>query len=139
MEQETVDDLLAAWDAGGTIWTVEMGGLGPGYEQALQIAAVEFARAGKAMTRTDNDEADYKAFGALCDAALKSFDEQVGGLSGAQYGAAKWLAWRWCFGGGPKRLIEVFRAESAKRGEKSDRVIQCSRTYPVAPSVKVSA
>ena len=25
---------LRRWDAGDSIWTVEMGGLGPGYEQA---------------------------------------------------------------------------------------------------------
>lgn len=39
-----IKEWLRRWDAGETVWTVEMGGLGPGYEQALQIAAVEMVR-----------------------------------------------------------------------------------------------
>lgn len=129
-DQVTVNDLLAAWDEGSTIWTLEMGGLGPSYEQAIQIAAVEFARAGRILLRTGDDQADYKAFGVLCDAALKSFNDSIGGMSGAQYGAAKWLAWRWCFGGSPKALIDKWRAE---KPDEPDRVIQCSKFFPRAP------
>lgn len=33
---ETCEEALARWDAGETVFTAEMGGLGPGYEQAIQ-------------------------------------------------------------------------------------------------------
>src|SRR5687768_3007466 len=38
---ETVEDALRQWDAGETVFTVEMGGLGPGYEMAIQGLAFE--------------------------------------------------------------------------------------------------
>ena len=40
----TVKDLLDTWDSGSTIWSVEMGGIGPGYEQAIQVLMVELCR-----------------------------------------------------------------------------------------------
>src|SRR5581483_2130454 len=30
-------DWLARWDAGRAVWSIEMGGLGPGYEQCIHI------------------------------------------------------------------------------------------------------
>ena len=41
---KTVKEALVQWDNGGTLWTVEMGGLGPGYEQAIQIGTIELCR-----------------------------------------------------------------------------------------------
>lgn len=35
---------LKRWDANETVWSVEMGGLGPGYEQAIQITTAEILR-----------------------------------------------------------------------------------------------
>src|SRR5271166_5092790 len=35
---------LRRWDNGDSIWSIEMGGFGPGYEQALQICAIEIVR-----------------------------------------------------------------------------------------------
>jgi hypothetical protein len=90
---KTATELVEAWDRGEIVWTISMGGLGPGYEQALQIAAVEFARAGKDMSRTENDKADAERFDGICSEVMKTIDDKLGGLSGAQYGAAKWLAW----------------------------------------------
>ncbi len=37
MIHETAKDALAAWDRGEIVHSVEMGGIGPGYEQAIQI------------------------------------------------------------------------------------------------------
>src|SRR5688572_10010547 len=36
---------LERWDAGQTVFTIELGGLGPGYEQCIHIAAFEAIRA----------------------------------------------------------------------------------------------
>lgn len=33
----TNETALAAWDAGEPVWSCDMGGMGPGYEQCIQI------------------------------------------------------------------------------------------------------
>ncbi len=43
----TAQEALAKWDAGEILTSVEMGGIGPGYEQAIQIAIFEFIRRGE--------------------------------------------------------------------------------------------
>jgi hypothetical protein len=121
-----VDELIEAWDRGETITTLTMGGLGPGYEQAIQIAAVEFARATEGLDGTPNSEEASQAFRARCDLALKNHDEKLGGITGAMFEAASWLAWQWRFGtGGPEGLIE----RAKERGEEH-RIIFASRTFP---------
>jgi len=42
----TAQEALAKWDAGETLTSIEMGGIGPGYEQAIQIAIFEYIRRG---------------------------------------------------------------------------------------------
>lgn len=88
-EQDTVEDVLARWDAGDTIWSIECGGLGPGYEQALQILAVELMR--------DNKDAplpDAQSFPDWGNATVSRIDRGCLGFSGAQVGAAKQIAYR---------------------------------------------
>lgn len=121
-----LDEMLAKWDAGDTIWSVELGGLGPGYEQAIQIAAVEMARDGRAFAKTGDDDADHKAWDDLCTASARKHDDALGGLSGAQYGAARWLAFQWVANGGPAELQA--RAKAQNRD-----TIQVSRNFPRAP------
>ena len=41
----TNEDALAAWDRGETVWACDMGGMGPGYEQCIQIMGFEMLRA----------------------------------------------------------------------------------------------
>ena len=48
---------LERWDAGKPVWSVSMGGIGPGYEQALQIAAAETVRR---LITTQPDISDTK-------------------------------------------------------------------------------
>lgn len=126
---KTVSEQVEAWDRGESVWSIALGGLGPGYEQAIQIAAIEFARAATGMDRTFDEERDMAELTRRCDEALKRFDDQIGGITGAMYGAAKWLAWQWCFEGGPAALVE--RARESGKGE---RVIQVSKRFPRAPS-----
>jgi hypothetical protein len=130
----TAEKQLEAWDSGGTCWTLEMGGLGPGYEQALQIAAMEmlrlllrgFSRPPKLCFHADQ-ETRNRAF----EAAVKEFDGHDSlrdlRLSGAQFGAASWLALRFWVEG-PRSLLT--RAQG--RGH-ADRGIQVSRYFPEAP------
>lgn len=138
MYHKTVNEMLEAWDSGDSIWTIEMGGLGPGYEQAIQVMMVEFCRAGqdfkwpeKAEGESDEqfqkrwvDEKVSDRFGDLCDAALKPIDKQLGGVTGAMYGAAKSIAAQFLRFGPAKAL------ENAKAQGIEDRLILVSSFMP---------
>lgn len=122
-------EMLEQWDAGQPIWTIELGGIGPGYEQAIQVAAVEMTRDNHRAALPDGKEAANAEWDRLCSATLRKHDEALCGMSGAQFGAAKWLAYQWCHNGGPERLIE--RAKE----EKAD-TIMVSKAFPHAREVQ---
>lgn len=79
---KTVEDVLRRWDEGSSVWSVEMGGLGPGYEQCIQVLAMELIR---------NDRRDVPPLGAdwpgwrtWGDATIAKVDKWPGfGLPGA--------------------------------------------------------
>lgn len=127
---ETFSDLLAKWDGGQSIWSIELGGIGPGYEQAIQVAAVEMAREGMDVPLEGPKEGHDAIWKEVCNRALAKHNESLGGLSGAQFGAASWLSWKWVHGGGPAALIDDLKS----RGE-GDRMILVSRSFPHAVPV----
>lgn len=98
-------DIVSRWDAGRSIWSVAMGGFGPGYEQALQIAMIEFLR--HLVGGGTAEELDTDKLAPL-------------GLSGAQWGAARSLAGR-IFADGPQATLKAFG---------DDRKIQVGRDFP---------
>lgn len=104
-------DLLARWDAKKTVHTVEMGGLGPGYEQAIQIAAFEVLRALINMGTTEEaieDSERWPAIREVIDSVVfKRPPVSELGLSGAQVGAAINLAARFHVHGPIRVLKEV--------------------------------
>lgn len=122
-----VAELLRRWDAGESVWSIELGGIGPGYEQAIQVAAVEMARDGQNFKPTGDSEADGQEWRRICDESLRKHNESLG-LSGAQYGAASWLAYQWCHNGGPADLMK--RAETKFKESGEDRRIQISKAFP---------
>lgn len=81
---KTVNELLKAWDQGQSIWSIELGGLGPGYEQAIQVTAVEVARELRKLKRTRSKREDWEAAKKIRDEVIHRIDRTVGGLSGAQ-------------------------------------------------------
>jgi hypothetical protein len=90
----TAADLLAKWDRGATCHTIEMGGMGPGYEQAIQITMFEILRhllAAKYDAALWEDADVWKADREATDAAVSPIIKGLG-LSGAQWGAAFSLA-----------------------------------------------
>lgn len=116
---------LRRWDAGESIWSIEMGGLGPGYEQAIQVLAVEILRDWIDKPLPEKMPSDW------ADDTVKRIDYRLpdgkfacGGFSGAQVGAAKLLAHNWLLYG-PKFVHE--------RIDLKDRRIQVSNTWPRAP------
>ena len=86
-----IPEALARWDAGESLFSVEMGGLGPGYEQAIQIAFIELLRAcfGKVDAKS-NIEDVRKVLDEETHRISKEMDLR---LSGAQAGVAQNLAW----------------------------------------------
>lgn len=122
---KTGADWVARWDAGDIIWTIDMGGMGPGYEQALQTAAVEMVR-WFVKDKTDPaifaDEEEYPKLRDRMDDELFNGGPLSGmGLSGAQVGAARNLA---CFmyRDGPESVMADDRVK--------DRHIMISNKWP---------
>lgn len=122
-------EMLAKWDSDGIIWSIEMGGLGPGHEQCIQIMAVEFTRACIDLPlEGETEDERHKVFWAACEMAIKPINKDLGGVSGAQFGASAWLARMWLHETGPAGLIARAKAEGHE-----DRAIQITRAFPRAP------
>ena len=94
MSDMGIEQTVERWDNGETIWTVEMGGLGPGYEQAIQILMVEILRWFiDRPTDWDNEEWRKEANDRIDKEVVHVVNAWPGcGFSGAQVGAAKSLA-----------------------------------------------
>lgn len=120
-------DWLKRWDENKSVWSIEMGGLGPGYEQCIHITCAEMLRYFLAQNfdfdaiekagewETVRDQIDKEIFEIP---AVKSL-----GLSGAQYGAAMSLAGHF-YRKGPRGVM----TDKAVK----DRHIQVSREFPQA-------
>jgi len=131
---EECRELLAKWDGGEIVWTIEMGGLGPGYEQALQIAMIENLRF---MVNYPFDFAEYDSLREADEDAADSMYEKYRdardycvhfrpgasdmGLSGAQAGAAGSLS---------SRMARLGPAAVLKEVEEDRRRIMISREWP---------
>lgn len=120
-------DWLSRWDEGRGVWSIEMGGMGPGYEQAIQITAAEVLRHlldaeydSGAWQAAETWQRDRKS---IEDAGFANERVKTLGLSGAQWGAAVGLATA-LYRQGPR---QIFTDPKIK-----DRKIQVSRLFPVA-------
>jgi hypothetical protein len=116
---KTALDMLSRWDEGRTVWSVEMGGLGPGYEQAIQILMMEIIR-----DNINDPLPDDKTWQVWGNTTVYRLDEKIGGYSGAQVGCAKQLAFQF-LKFGPQYIFE----DLEKQGKK-DRQIQISKHFP---------
>lgn len=120
---QDAEEWLARWDRGEGVWSVEMGGLGPGYEQAIQITVAEILRwLLEQKPHADRFDNDWPALrdeisAAVC--AREAVDRL--GLSGAQWGAALSLA-TYLYRNGPVAMMEDEKI--------ADRHIQVSRNFP---------
>lgn len=111
---DTAAEWLRRWDAGETVWSVEMGGLGPGYEQCIQITAAEIVRFCLANAITENRQEHAFRHMHECP-TVKAL-----GLSGAQAGAALHLAFALLDRGPAGIMVEV----------DAERRIQVCRVFP---------
>ncbi len=119
---------LRRWDAGETIWTIEMGGMGPGYEQAIQVLAIEIVRDNLDTPVPEKPPQDwgYSTVERI-DRKLPDGSYSCGGFS---VGAARQLAYRW---------LTIGPAALQAKSDK-DRHIQASNIWPrVTPEVSDNA
>lgn len=119
-------DWLRKWDAGEGVWTITMGGLSAGYDQAINLIAAEFIRA---LIKLAPDKAEWSddlrpMIDAECAEAVSHL-----GLSGAQYGVALSFAWRLYRDGPIKAVAEA----------PDDRRIQASKGYPTLDPIILAA
>lgn len=120
---EDAAEWLRRWDEGKTVWTIEMGGLGPGYEQVIAILTAEILRyyVGNAIT-LDLTDKEWQKIREERDAELfrkKSVSEL--GCSGAQMGAAANVAGH-LYRHGPWKVMQD--------EEVKDRHIQVRKDFP---------
>lgn len=120
-------DWLKKWDDGQTCWTIEMGGLGPGYEQCIHITCAEILRwllkhkpdaskwAHKEGWKADRERIEQWSFKNPIIDKL--------GLSGAQFGAGMHLATR-LYMEGPRKIMTDDHVK--------DRHIQVCKYFPQA-------
>ena len=130
---ETAKDWLAKWDSKEPVWSIEMGGIGPGYEQAIQVTTAEIIRflVTDEIRLPDPHDGEAKAseWEALDSLISKSVLPRIeGGLSGAQWGAAMNLA------------IILYRRGTAALDddEVKDRRILVSNSFPHVAAQPVS-
>lgn len=120
-DRGTLEQAIAKWDAGDSVWTIEMGGLGPGYEQCIQVGAFEMAKRLKALAPLPTEK---ESLNQLLDdelhALIKAVSPVLDGLSGAQAGAINNLAYHFVHDGYSETLDQV----------PDDRLIQCGKRFP---------
>jgi len=111
---------LNRWDGGQSVWSIEMGGLGPGYEQCIQITAAEILRWYLANKPDLSQEDKWKEIRDEMDTAVSPTVRPLG-LSGAQWGAAVNIA-TMIYRHGPRVVMTDERVK--------DRRIQVERAFP---------
>ena len=105
-----------------------MGGLGPGYEQAIQILMIELCRESLNMPTKPDEKRElyWERFKIMRDKVIAKQDDSLGGLSGAQAGAALSIAFRFVWDG-PEKALEDFKKNNA---DGADRLIMIDSFFP---------
>lgn len=119
---ETVDDALALWDSGAAVFSVEMGGIGPGYEQCIQVLAFELMRLWKSEDWTGEPNQEFSdRMRAAAEPITARVSKELGGMSGAQVGAAESLA---------SCVLRRGYRNALRDPAVNDRQIQVSNRFP---------
>lgn len=110
--EKTIKEWLDNFDSGKKVKTVSMGGLGKGYEEAIQSLAVEIMRS-LPEERPDDDKKYEEIMRKARDGSADKLDK-IFGFSGAQVGAATNIAavyWK----KGPDEAIKMMEKMDASR------------------------
>ncbi len=121
LHPQTLNEAVERWDNGELLFSIELGGLGPGYEQAIQVTGMELIREFKdKFGDVDWDNEDdvgkiNKTVGAFSNDVTRKLR-----LSGAQFDAAKNMAFVFIRNGWEKAIGMA----------PGDRHIQISKNFP---------
>lgn len=108
----SLKEALIRWDNNDIVWTVERGGIGPGYEQVIQIGVFELC---KDIYNNKIIPLNNKKMNKFFDDELNktmSREPKLTGLSGAQAGALKHLAYRFLVDGYKQTLKSAEKAKA---------------------------
>ena len=111
----TASELLEKWDNDEIVPTIEMGGLGPGYEQCIHILVFEIIRDYKDIPFEEVYKLKPGEFG---EGTVNRTNPKMG-YSGGQVRVAKWLAFQ---------ILEDTDILSDSKFE--DRFIMVSKKFP---------
>lgn len=123
---ETWREAAKAWEKGDIVATASLGGISPGYEQAIQILLFELMLQWDGeFLKKDATEAERKEFYSgpwdkHVNEVVSKLDDEVGGFSGAQVGAAKSTAFQFMYYGYTEMLDKL----------DDDRHMQVSKWFP---------
>ena len=113
------------WKRGSIVLSAELGGIGPGYEQAIQVLLWEI------MARWPFDELPEPvgshlppAYADHVERVVNELNDACCGFSGAQVGAAKSTAWQFMKYGYADMMAKLDR----------DRIITVSKRFPHVPA-----
>ena len=116
----TLDEALDRWNKDELVTTIEMGGLGPDYEQGIQISVFELLNDLKDVEIPfDDNEATSKLIEETFYKTIARVKE-LDGLSGAMAGAAMHVAY----------MFRRHGYSEAINMADQDRRIQCKRKFP---------
>lgn len=118
----TVTDALKLWDAGELLWSIEMGGLGPAYEQAIQVGVIELCRRIYPLPVMEDEKLNEYLDDKVHE-VIKASKGGLQGLSGAQASAIKSLSYHLCHRGW--RVVLLDYRESDK-----ERLTMISKQWP---------
>ena len=121
--KQNLDDAIKAWKTGGIVWSAELGGIGPGYEQCIQLLLWEFlSRWTHGPIKPIEGLTTFPAqFSEEFDKVAHELDKEHDlGFSGAQVGAAKSTAYQFLTYGYEHMMAKL----------PDDRWIQVRREFP---------
>ncbi len=123
LHPETAKEALERWDENENIFTIEMGGLGPGYEQRIHIAVFEIIRDASVekLEEYKNAGNDHELNEYMNNLLWSNWACKKLGLSGAQARAAKNLAYYYIIKG-YRKTLEI--------PEMKERHIQVQKYFP---------
>lgn len=118
----TWQEAAKTWASGGIVWSVELGGLGPSYEQSIQILLFEVLAAWGDRpfpVQASGTQTFPEVFSTHVDEQVKRLNDMLQ-LSGAQYGAAKSTAYQFMNFGYSEMMNKL----------PTERLIQVTRYFP---------
>lgn len=117
---QTWQEAAEAWREGGSVWSAELGGIGPGYEQAIQVLLFEILARWEGDPPISTGKAYDQRYASHVDKVVHDLDKECGGFSGAQVGAAKATAFQF--------MVYGYKHMMDKLSE--DRKILVGKSFP---------